>query len=130
MLGYTKYLLSRHTQSCCITLETVGDIGGGFGGAALAGLFQGVGLSTAGVQTNSLRNSSENRRYAECSMLCKKIEQAVEEGKRGGAAAVAPAAPVYPSAPSEETPRPKFCPNCGARNEGSKFCPSCGSRLG
>lgn len=73
----------------CITLETVGDIGGGFGGAALAGLFQGVGLSTAGVQTNSLRNSSENRRYAECTMLCKKIEQAVEDGKRGPAAPAA-----------------------------------------
>ena len=71
----------------CITLETVGDIGGGFGGAALAGLFQGVGLSTAGVQTHSYRNSSENRRYEECRMICQKIEQAVEDGKRGAAAA-------------------------------------------
>lgn len=70
-----------------ITLETVGDIGGGIGGAALAGLFQGVGLSTAGVQTNSLRNSSENRRYAEYAMICKKIEQAVEDGKRGASVA-------------------------------------------
>ena len=74
----------------CITLETVGDIGGGFGGAALAGLFQGVGLSTTGVQTHSYRNSSENRRYEECRMICQKIEQAVEDGKRG--AAVAPVA--------------------------------------
>ena len=74
----------------CITLETVGDIGGGFGGAALAGLFQGVGLSTAGVQTHSYRNSSENRRYEECRMICERIEQAVEDGKRG--AAVAPVA--------------------------------------
>ena len=72
----------------CITLETVGDIGGGFGGAALAGLFQGVGLSTAGVQTHSYRTSSEIRRYEECRMICQKIEQAVEDGKRG---AVAPA---------------------------------------
>ena len=70
----------------CITLETVGDIGGGIGGAALAGLFQGVGLSTAGVQTHSYRNSSENRRYEECRMICQKIEQAVEDGKRGAAA--------------------------------------------
>ena len=80
----------------CITLETVGDIGGGFGGAALAGLFQGVGLSTAGVQTNSLRNSSENRRYAECAMLCKKIEQAVEDGKRGAAAPASQTSAVDP----------------------------------
>ena len=71
----------------CITLETVGDIGGGFGGAALAGLFQGVGLSTAGVQTHSYRNSSENRRHEECRMICQKIEQAVEDGKRSAAAA-------------------------------------------
>ena len=71
----------------CITLETVGDVGGGIGGAALAGLLQGVGVSTAGVQTHSYRNSSENRRYAECSMICKKIEQAVEDGKRGGQSA-------------------------------------------
>lgn len=66
-----------------ITLETVGDVGGGFGGAALAGLLQGVGVSTAGVQTHSYRNSSENRRYEECRMICQKIEQAVEDGKRG-----------------------------------------------
>ena len=67
-----------------ITLETVGDIGGGFGGAALKGLLQGAGVSTAGVQTHSYRNSSENRRYEECRMICQKIEQAVEDGKRGG----------------------------------------------
>ena len=71
----------------CITLETVGDIGGGIGGAALAGLFQGVGLSTAGMQTHSYRNSSENRRYEECRMICQKIEQAVEDGKRGASVA-------------------------------------------
>ena len=71
----------------CITLETVGDIGGGLGGAALAGLLQGVGLSTAGVQTYSYRNSSENRRYEECRMICQKIEQAVEDGKRGASVA-------------------------------------------
>jgi len=24
---------------------------------------------------------------------------------------------------------PKFCPNCGAKNDGSKFCPNCGHKL-
>ena len=72
-----------------ITLETVGDIGGGLGGAALAGLLQGVGVSTTGVQTHSLRNSSENRRYEECRMMCEKIQQAVEDGKRGAQPATA-----------------------------------------
>ena len=71
-----------------ITLETVGDVGrGGIGGAVMAGLLQGAGVSTAGVRTNSLRNSSENRRYEECRMICQKIEQAVEDGKRGAEAA-------------------------------------------
>ena len=70
-----------------ITLETVGDVRGSMGAAALAGVMQSVGISTAGVQTNSLRNSSENRRYEECRMICQRIEQAVEDGKRGAAAA-------------------------------------------
>lgn len=25
---------------------------------------------------------------------------------------------------------PKFCPNCGTKNEGAKFCPECGQKLG
>ena len=33
------------------------------------------------------------------------------------------------STPPQEAPKPKFCPNCGAPNEGGKFCPSCGSKL-
>lgn len=70
-----------------ITLETVGDIGGSIGGAALAGLLQGVGVSTAGVRTNNIRNSSEYRRYEECRMICEKIQQAVEDGKRGAMSA-------------------------------------------
>ena len=74
-------------NSSCITLETVGDVRGSIGAAALAGLLQSVGVSTAGVQTNSLRNSSEHRRYEECRMICQRIEQAVEDGKRGAAAA-------------------------------------------
>ena len=174
----------------CITLETVGDVGGGLGGAALAGLFQGVGLSTAGMQTHSYRNSSENRRYEECRMLCQKIEQAVEDGKRGAAASVRQTSAVDPISalieqirnaqdlatatrdqqtlvmlvmnhpnrevllsqaaqamadatvrietqmaaaafanPAQDSPRPKFCPNCGAPYEGGKFCQSCSSKL-
>ena len=108
-----------------ITLETVGDVGSGFAGAALAGLLQGVGVSTAGVQTNSLRNSSEHHRYEECRMICQKIEQAVEDGKRGEVQTAVPVA----AAPVQEAPRPKFCPNCGAPFEGDKFCQNCGSKL-
>ena len=39
------------------------------------------------------------------------------------------AAAAFP-APAQETPKPKFCPNCGAPYEGGKFCQSCGSKLG
>ena len=116
-----------------ITLETVGDIGGigsGIGGAAMAGLLKGVGVSTAGAQTHSYRNSSENRRYEECRMICQKIEQAVEDGKRGGAAVAQPIfQPVPQAAPVQAPAIPKFCPNCGAPTEGGKFCQSCGSKL-
>ena len=31
--------------------------------------------------------------------------------------------------PVQDSPKPKFCPNCGAPYEGGKFCQSCGSRL-
>ena len=79
-----------------ITLETVGDIGGGISGAVLAGLMQGAGVSTAGVQTHSYRNSSEKRRYEECRMICQRIEQAVEDGKRGAAAPVSQSSAVDP----------------------------------
>lgn len=105
-----------------VTLETVGDIGGSLGAAALAGLLQGVGVSTAGVQTHSLRNSSEHRRYEQYRMMCEKIQQAVEDGKRGGQNAAV-------SAPVQEAARPKFCPECGTPTGGSKFCPNCGARL-
>ena len=33
------------------------------------------------------------------------------------------------SAPAQEAPKPKFCPNCGAPADGGKFCQSCGSKL-
>ena len=31
------------------------------------------------------------------------------------------------STSAQETPKPKFCPNCGAPAEGGKFCQSCGT---
>ena len=34
------------------------------------------------------------------------------------------------SAPVQEAPKPKFCPNCGAPADSGKFCQSCGSKLG
>ena len=111
-------------NSSDIILETEGDVGGGIGGAVMAGILQGAGISTVGAQVNTPGNFSEKRRYAECAMICQKIEQAVEDGKRG-----AQPAPVFAAAPVQEAPKPKFCPNCGAPYEGGKFCQNCGSKL-
>ena len=111
-------------NSSDIVLETEGDVGGGIGGAVLAGILQGAGISTAGAQADTPGNFSERRRYAECATICQKIEQAVEDGKRA-----AQPATVIVAAPVQEAPKPKFCPNCGAPYEGGKFCQNCGSKL-
>ena len=111
-------------NSSDIILETEGDVGGGIGGAVMAGILQGAGISTVGAQVNTPGNFSEKRRYAECAMICQKIELAVEDGKRG-----AQPVAVTPAAPVQEAPKPKFCPNCGAPYEGGKFCQNCGSKL-
>ena len=111
-------------NSSDIILETEGDVGGGIGGAVMAGILQGAGISTVGAQVNTPGNFSEKRRYAECATICQKIEQAVEDGKRA-----AQSATVIVAAPVQEAPKPKFCPNCGAPYEGGKFCQNCGSKL-
>ena len=111
-------------NSSDIVLETQGDVGGGIGGAVLAGVLKGAGISTVGAQAETPGNFSERRRYAECATICQKIEQAVEDGKRA-----AQPATVIVAAPVQEAPKPKFCPNCGAPYEGGKFCQNCGSKL-
>ena len=173
-----------------VTIETVGGMGG-IGGAAMTGFLRGAGLNantTMGIQNDSYKNSQERRRYEEYRMMCEKIQQAVEDGKRGTAAAaqgstvdslltmisrikdapdllsattiaaevarqattlsnpdwervktlnnaaVAEAKQRFGyqepgSAPAQEAPKPKFCPNCGTPYEGGKFCQSCGSKL-
>ena len=73
-------------NSGVVTLETVGGVGGGLGGAAMSGLLKGVGVSPRGMQTDSYKNSAERRRYEEYRMMCEKIEQAVQDGKRGASA--------------------------------------------
>ena len=72
-----------------VTIETVGGVGG-FGGAAMNGFLRGAGLNantTMGIQNDSYKNSQERRRYEEYRMMCEKIQQAVEDGKRGASVA-------------------------------------------
>ncbi len=109
-----------------VTLESIGGLGGvgGFFSSTQRTTFgRSIVGSTAG---NALTHTREQKRYSEYQQMCQIIEQAVEDGKRGGA----PATRAYPDFPAQETPRPKFCPNCGAPCEGGKFCQNCGSKLG
>ena len=48
----------------------------------------------------------------------------------GESAASSDASASITSASMEGNQKPNFCPNCGAKNEGSNFCPNCGHKLG
>ena len=115
-------------NSGVVTLESVGSMSG-IGGAALSGFLKGAGIGTMNMQAESHANSRERRRYSEYQMMCDKIIQAVEDGKRGQAAVSAVMEAPVVEQPVQEAPKPKFCPNCGAPAEGGKFCQSCGSKL-
>ena len=113
-------------NSGVVTLESVGTMSG-IGGAVLSGFMKGAGINP---QTESYANSRERHRYSEYQMMCDKIIQAVEDGKRGqSAVSAAPEAPVVEQ-PVQEAPKPMFCPGCGAPTDGGKFCQHCGTKLG
>lgn len=48
----------------------------------------------------------------------------------GESAASSDASASTPAASTEGNQKPNYCPNCGAKNEGSNFCPNCGHKLG
>ena len=114
-------------NSGVVTLESVeaarrGAVLGGVRSAILG----------AGPVNTSLTSSREMRRYREYEQMCEKIQQAVEDGKRGASAPVA--APVsqavQEAAPVREAPpAPAVCPACGADHAGGKFCEFCGTAL-
>ena len=116
-------------NSGVVTLESIGSMGG-LGGAVLSGLRKGAGI---GIQPASYANSRERQRYSEYQMMCDKIIQAVEDGKRGPRAVSAVPEAQVVQVPVVEQPvqtGPKFCSNCGAPVDGGKFCQHCGSKLG
>lgn len=62
-------------NSGVVTMESVGNRGG---------LFSGRGGSIASIAGNAFTNALDQKRYREYEQMCQKIEQAVEDGKRGG----------------------------------------------
>jgi len=72
-----------HVNRGVVTLETVG----GFGAGVASAFMRGAGVSNARIGTGSFRDMGEQRRYNEYQQMCQIIEQAVEDGKRGAAAA-------------------------------------------
>ena len=52
--------------------------------------------TTMGIQNDSYKNSQERRRYEEYRMMCEKIQQAVEDGKRGASAPAGQTSAVDP----------------------------------
>ena len=87
------------------------------GGAA--GGLAGIGRMLFGNRSWDPHMDPKYRKYEQ---MCDEIRELMDAGRRG-------AASVQASAPVQEAPRPKFCPNCGAPAEGGKFCQHCGSKL-
>lgn len=117
-------------NSATVTIETVGGTRS-FGSAILSGARKGtIGAATDTV-SHSFSNNREHQRHQEFQRMCSRIEQIVEDGKRGAATVGQPAPTVPLPAPEAvpEAPKPKFCPGCGAPADSGKFCQQCGSRL-
>ena len=99
--------LSRYQQVSMTDGIASGRVRGGGAAADMAGMA--MGMNMAGEMLKNMQgnpaDSPPNARPA--------------AGKASASAA--------PS--SEGAARPNFCPNCGAKNEGSNFCPNCGQSL-
>ena len=72
-----------HVNRGVVTLETIG----GFGAGVASTFLRGAGVSNARFSTGSFRDAQEQRKFNEYQQMCQIIEQAVEDGKRGTAAA-------------------------------------------
>ena len=116
-----------------VVLESVGGfagVTGHFSGGQRMGAARAMAANLSG--SAAYANARERRRYNDYQQMCQMIEQAVEDGKHGIQPVVyssGASAQTVPEPPVQDTPKPKFCPNCGAPYEGGKFCQSCGSKL-
>ncbi|GAV15904.1 SPFH domain-containing protein [Paenibacillus sp. NAIST15-1] len=85
-----------------------GDVSGGGMASDMAGMMMGMNMANE---------------------MVKNMNQ-VQKPATGESAASSDASASITSASTEGNQKPNFCPNCGAKNEGSNFCPNCGHKLG
>ncbi|SYX85030.1 SPFH domain-containing protein [Paenibacillus alvei] len=85
-----------------------GDVRGGGMASDMAGMMMGMNMANE---------------------MMKNMNQ-VQKPAMGETAASSDASASTPTASTEGNQKPNFCPNCGAKNEGSNFCPNCGHKLG
>jgi len=85
-----------------------GDVSGGGMASDMAGMMMGMNMANE---------------------MMKNMNQ-VQKPETGESAASSDASASITSASTEGNQKPNFCPNCGAKNEGSNFCPNCGHKLG
>ncbi|WP_268627117.1 SPFH domain-containing protein [Paenibacillus alvei] len=85
-----------------------GDVSGGGMASDMAGMMMGMNMANE---------------------MMKNMNQ-VQQTATGESAASSDASASITSASTKGNQKPNFCPNCGAKNEGSNFCPNCGHKLG
>ena len=85
-----------------------GDVSGGGMASDMAGMMMGMNMANE---------------------MMKNMNQ-VQKTATGESAVSSDANAPSSSASMEGNQKPNFCPNCGAKNEGSNFCPNCGHKLG
>lgn len=84
-----------------------GDVSGGGMASDMAGMMMGMNMAN-----EMMKNMNQ-------------VQKAT-----GESAASSDAGASTPAPSTEGNQKPNFCPNCGAKNEGSNFCPNCGHKLG
>lgn len=98
-----------------------GKVKGGGAASDMAGMMMGMNLAG-----EMMRNMNPNQNQGQSPDRREDQGQSRNEEQK----------PDESRSPSSETPaasegknKPNFCPNCGAKNEGSNFCPNCGHKL-
>jgi len=100
-----------------------GKIKGGGAASDMAGMMMGMNMANEMMRNMNASPTRDQRdpERAECQ------DQARNDKQHAGGESQSP---PPASSPSDGKSKPNFCPNCGAKNEGSNFCPNCGHKLG